>query len=407
MRLKIKKEFSAIYLSVFILLYVSIDTILFGTNENGRVVSQGYFIIFTLSLLWIFKTFLYIRRINRKVLILYFGMMLVLVTTMLSTKDLSFKYLYEMCIITLAFCFCLNVDFGIFKEVYLKIMFFLSAFSVISFVIYEIAPTLTMLFPVVQNSTLYKFYFTGFSMEFANVAYISHRNFGIFREPGVFATFIILALVFELFMSEKHNLKRILVQVAALILTFSTAGYLILMAIVMSYLIFNNQTNPKKKMIVAVFSIIVLLTFARDTNIFESVFEKLFSNNQSKDSRLNSQFVNLYMLFQKPQYSFFGLGFDYVEKNYQIYASALFSSGTHNTNTILRMLSIHGLFYTGIFVSLLWNFSGIQKKIPKSILFLILYLVLSNESIMLNIIIYIIAFYAITNVRKNNENSID
>lgn len=79
------------------------------------------------------------------------------------------------------------------------------------------------------------------------------RNSGPFHEPGAFAVFIVLAIGFNILRNKQLLTKRNVVLSIALITTFSTAGYLSLIALVIAY----YTLLSKKK--IGGFAILILL----------------------------------------------------------------------------------------------------------------------------------------------------
>ena len=71
------------------------------------------------------------------------------------------------------------------------------------------------------------------------------RNFGFARVPGVFAIYIIIALIFETFINENSSVKRIIIFTITLITTFSTTGFIAFGFYLIAILF--NSSNTKSK----------------------------------------------------------------------------------------------------------------------------------------------------------------
>ena len=69
------------------------------------------------------------------------------------------------------------------------------------------------------------------------------RNFGLFREPGVYQMYIILALIIQLFIFSKPNLKITIMYILVLISTFSTTGYIALLLLLGTYMVKRNKNR--------------------------------------------------------------------------------------------------------------------------------------------------------------------
>lgn len=80
------------------------------------------------------------------------------------------------------------------------------------------------------------------------------RNSGMFHEPGAFAVFIELAVVINLFLYKKLFTKVNSVLIIALITTFSTAGYLVMIIIIGYYYIIFMRNK-----IAVIFAVLVFI----------------------------------------------------------------------------------------------------------------------------------------------------
>lgn len=386
-------------ISIFVLIYVSPETLLFGTNNNEQIKNVGYVIIFLLSLYWIlYSCKNNIKKGKNQTYTLVVLITLSIVSMSLSV-DFSIKYFYECMVLILASFFCVNVSFDIFCKYYSKIMFCLALCSVITFVIYEIAYSVLEIFPLIENTGGHEFYNMGLSFVQKKMMYYSHRNYGVFREPGVYVFYLIFAVIIELFYNNEISAKKIVTLSLATFLTFSTAGWIILFFVFFIYLLLINKTlnSGRKKFILSIMIFIGVFYILRNQNfVDEFIFHKFSEGNSSKASRFDSLWLNLRMLTSNPHGFITGLGYSYVENNFEIFADKYNSFATDNTNTIFRMLAIHGVPYVLIIVSLLANFikKFSEQKNVVVFLFLIFLGLLFNENYMLNPILYIMTFYS-------------
>lgn len=386
----------SILVSLFLMLYTSRDTLLFGTNSSGFMKFLGYVAIVILVLYWFF---------NGKISSSYVSISLILIglgcITMLTTGS-NIKCYYVFLLIILSAFFCASVKFDKFVEAYQKIMFFLAVCSIVAFVFYEIAYSVALRFPKFENESGVQFINLFFDMALVKLSYVPHRSFGIFREPGVYMIFLNLALIFELFF-KKNNEKRgvkihVVTYIIAMLLTLSTAGYIIMVLTLILYLFFGSNSRGNKKLKIVVFISIAacFLYFLFDDEMFNSVFGKLFSDNYSKSSRLESINVNLRMLGSNFEHFFTGLGFSFVEQNFSLYSEG--GNMGDNTNTIFRVFATYGFFYVAMLTGLLFKFfTKVKNTFLAVCLFGVFVLCLFNESLIVNILLYLLSFYAIDN----------
>lgn len=71
------------------------------------------------------------------------------------------------------------------------------------------------------------------------------RNAGNFTEPGFFASMLLIAITFNLFITKTFLNRKMVVLIIALATTFSTAGYIGLFTIFMIYFLFKSRSKWK------------------------------------------------------------------------------------------------------------------------------------------------------------------
>jgi hypothetical protein len=391
-----KKIPSRILISVFLILYLSRETLLFGTNSSGTMKLVGYAGMLLLALYWMSKGKITKKRFGVASTFIFLGF-LTLITT-----GIDIKFLYVFLLVIFAAFFCTNVKFDDFVEAYQKIMLFLAVYSIIVFALYEIAYSLILQFPIFENEAGIRFVNLVFDMPMVKIPYHSHRSFSIFREPGVYMVFLNIALMFELFFNKNNQSKRtiahVVIYVIAVALTRSTAGYIVMALVLTLYLFFgsNSQKHKRLKFVIFIVFLAGALWLFFDEDMFNVVFGKLMGDNYSKASRLESVYANVRMIAENIERSLTGLGFSFVEENFAYYSTELNMSD--NTNTIFRLFAIYGVVYISLLMWLIFKFFARVKNTMLAIfLFVAFCLCLFNESLIVNIILYIIAFYALDN----------
>lgn len=188
------------------------------------------------------------------------------------------------------------------------------------------------------------------------------RNQGVFWEPGLFASYILIALVFEILVSKKINIFRFTVLVITLLTTLSTAGILLLIPIFI-LLIERNVKKKRTKTIVLMIlwiMLLLLLVFSNDliswlVSVNSDLFGKLISNDITKITRLNVPFLNLEIFKSHPV---FGAGLAGTTSQFQ--SLKLVYRVDSQTSTSTYMLAVLGIF--GIMYTFLWIKSIIGIK---------------------------------------------
>ena len=387
------------YVFVFAIIYISQDTLLFGTNSNT-----------------LFDTILYISMPVLIVGVFAYGCtknapiqtnvlaatavmcVLTLATLVFAEGSMNPKYFYGCMMYILAFLICTVIPARQFRRVFADIMAGLALFSLAAFAIRYVYPGITQLLPTVVNVNGYQYGNMLFAMIPHDVAYVTFRNYGIFREPGVYQIFLNLALLFLLEDRKEHKPWKLYATVLALVFTFSTAAYIIFGVIVLVNLLTGKiKFSVRLLWQVALAAAVVGYLFVNGIIRYDSaIFTKLFSANASLNSRMGSVLVDWHMGMQSP---ILGNGFEYVEKNFGLTALNLYGlTRLSNTNTILKMFAVYGFVKPCMF--LLGTVLFCKKNLAKKAWLLyvtVFVLLLSNEDIIFNTIIYIIMIYGFMN----------
>lgn len=124
------------------------------------------------------------------------------------------------------------------------------------------------------------------------------RNMGMFWEPGAFQTFIIFAMIIDIFMLNNQSTKTLALYSATVFTTFSTTGYIALVVIYLVIISDNKKISFKTKfglclLLGAAIVIIVLNQSIFFETSYSSVFGKLFRLAESGKSAEHSEGVRL------------------------------------------------------------------------------------------------------------------
>ena len=204
-----------------------------------------------------------------------------------------------------------------------------------------------------------------------------------------------------LYSCEKNKKKYIAVYIIALFFTFSTTGYIALMWIGVSYMLFNNEHKRRLGLNVLYFFIVLiivlLLYLARSTELFDFVFGKIDRTNGSYIARLAGFVINYEIAIDYP---LFGIGSDmrlisdeFINRSLQ--SEIVLGWTRHNTNTLMYQFAAYGIPFGLIFAI---NTFGFGKKMVKGVLgcisvFVTIVLLYTGENLYTSILPYIIVFY--------------
>lgn len=409
MNLSNAKKNKSLFLATLIMIVVSDDTLLFGTNVNSMFVSIKYGILLTTLGVFFISG---IRRINSRTAVRTSAVLcvvmcaLVLITGVINS-DLRTGYFYKCAIFMLSCLFVQKFSFEEFANVFEKIMFFFAVTSAFCTGLATINRSVFSFLPIFYNSAENGFYNLLICM--IPVTGETIRNYSIFREPGVYQMFLILGLIFHTYYGKKFKIYKLVIYLAALVLTYSTTGYFAVIIYMLLYLVKGNQKfSQAEKKYIAVFLMIAGLIFlSLKTDLLSSegvVFDKL--NNMKRHTtiaRFASVFVNIDMWLEKP---IFGNGLISVEYKFPQLCLIRYGYGSpDNTNTLFNELATYGLLYTVIFVigyvKLVKRFS--KRKIEQVMIGLIFMVLLSGEKLTFSPIIYVLMFYGFSNRNHTYE----
>lgn len=247
-------------------------------------------------------------------------MLMVLIASAVLLIPVFVKRDFQMMNFNILLCVYVAVFFSYFISMeklagyYVLFMAFLASYSLIT--CYLLAPLVDRgLFSVpVVNYQDWRI-FHNFVFAFPRIKENYLRNFGMFREPGVYQYFLNLALYCSNFLMTwnkawmKWTVNGILA--VTIVSTFSTTGFgvLVLLAVVL----FFQENLHKDKRVLAVISafavimagvlVVVILKKGTLYNSLYGMVEKLFVINVSSFARYEAIFENLKTFFRNP---FFG-----------------------------------------------------------------------------------------------------
>ena len=287
-----------------------------------------------------------------------------------------------------------------YMRIYCNTLVVIAAASLLfTYVFKGVVESMPSLFPVATNSA---------RINFTNV-YVTYvrrsgteqlRNYGIFREPGVYAIFLIVALGF-LMQQKKAHPAQYGILALALLTTFSLPGYLAVFVLLVSKIRTIGNRRLKNTLIafsillIFIFALLILYTGGGD-NALSGVFEKLNSNSSSFQYRVESLLRNLHVWGKSPV---FGNGIISGNELLQNYPMILYPLKTYqNTSSFTAMLVFFGAGFTLIIWALLFRFC---RNFKGSLLFFAaLAVVLNSQMLIYNTIIYTLVLYGALAVRR-------
>lgn len=185
--------------------------------------------------------------------------------------------------------------------------------SLIAFLLTSIRFGLANRLPIFKSSNNVNCYFWGLSFSYVPGEYYIARNLGLFWEPGAFQTYVILALIYELF--NGGGLLPRVVYTATVLTTLSSTGIVCLLLV---WIVYGFTTGNKREsvLLLAILGCVLSLLYLRLDFLPDSIrfnlIDKVQSvfNGNSKEyvtvtTRMNSIKYGIDLLLEKP---FCGIG---------------------------------------------------------------------------------------------------
>lgn len=317
--------------------------------------------------------------------------LLVLNVAVVGFRDIGRTNGYFLVLMNLALAYSITVcvDPQKFRYLFVRFMTVISGVSLVcTYLLKPLLSRMPLLFPVVYNSVGYGFIDAHLCYVMKNAGY--YRNYGLFREPGVFAIFLCLALLFVLCSEKnlKHRGWTILLLTAGIISTFSTTGYLAAMAITAIWLVKDRKRfaggGTWLTVILAVLMVLGFLWIS-DDNLITDVFEKLSGTHSSMRYRLETIINGL-----RVSWKHYFLGVGILRGTEQMRALNMMSK-YHNTSTIITMLVYFGLPALCIYVGALGRFC--RRVLGSGLYMLPLLFLLNAQQFIYNPIWYALVLY--------------
>lgn len=391
---------------VFILMYVSEDVLLFATNSDKTLFNVKMVVLPVLIIGMLLWNIFHRRNYSKASIIWVLATILNVAITCGLMGELDNRNLYSVVMILLSVTVVNNVTESEFVDCYTKIMMFLAVFSLIQYLVFLIIYPVTLWAPQVVNINGLQFsnwiFTNSLNREYYEI--MPYRNWGIYREPGVYVVFLMLALIFELFFREKPKKINVIVFVLTIFTTFSTAGYIVAAIVILVY-VFQFKENMGKKLVTLLgvatgaAAIIVVLNLL-DVPIYHWVFEKLTREGGSADSRFGSVLSNLFLFARSPLW---GNGWVKMAQESETIQTVIVTE--HNTNTQLIFFAVYGITYgIAMLGGSIRFFTGQKRGLVGLLLALCWIMALSNENLTLNVVVYLIAVYGWVKPRYSEKN---
>lgn len=393
---RITKALTGLFL--FLLLYLARDTLV-TSGVLGFYKAQAC-LMAVLAMAGIVFLWWNRRKLKEIVLDKRIGFLLICAGVLL--LPMAAKRDWQLMYGSVLICVCAAVFFSYFlscreaAKYYVVILAVLGAYSVLAAYLLRLLPDGgVMKVPVFYNQGDVEFY--NFYLSFVPLTYVKNRNFGIFREPGVYQFFLILGLYLNHYQvcwkREKAMWAVCGILTITMVSTFATGGIaeLGLFWIVL----FFDKKLYRKKWVWALLLVLLILAGAlagycihEENGLYWEVYDMLIGKftyqEESLGDRLGSVLVNLEAFSKNP---FFG----------QKIALVLYAID-NNTASSLIVFAVFGLLggllHMAGWVALVWK-KG-QKLWVNVLLLLILCMAFNTQNLMADLFFWLFPTMALT-----------
>lgn len=280
---------------------------------------------------------------------------------------------------------------------YVLILSVIAVYSMVATYILRALPDRGLLpVPVFHNSLDVAFY--NFGISYVSIEYCFSRNFGIFREPGVYQYFIMLGLFLNSYVvSWDKEWKLWLVNgILALVMlsTFATGGYveLFIFALV---LFFDKKLYQKKItwIVIGVGAVAATAVFlyayaTRQYNylyweLYGMVISKFMGGEESSTDRIGSLIANVTFFLKNP---LFGGKL-----------AKVLSAMENNTSSTTLMFAIFGLFggalHVAGWIALVWKKE--RSRIVNLALLMVLFMSFNTQNLIADVFFWLLPTMAL------------
>lgn len=393
-----KKNNAFVALLLFALLFLARDTLvstaILGVNR-GIFLQVGLAAAVTVALLIKNRRDLKAILTDQRMLLafLYAAMLLI---PMVLKQDWQMMYLSVLVCLMIAVLMTYLTSWRQAAKYYVIIMTALGIYSVLATYILRILPDKGILsVPVFYNKMDVMFHNFGFA--FVSDTFVKDRNFGIFREPGVYQYFIILALVLNNYMVTWDKQWRLwFVNVAlaiTMVTTFATGGVAELSLLVLVVFFDKKLYRDKRARIAAIAIVtaaivIVIYSIIQKNALYWALWDmivwKLMMGSDSASDRSMSLAMNLELFLRSPL-----LGTKLFDVLYALH------NNTSSSTIMMAGFGIPGaLVHVAAWLAMIWE-KG-RKLWVNLALVLILFVSFNTQNIIADLFFWLFPVMALT-----------
>lgn len=337
---------------IILLLFTSTDTVLFGTNSNRLFI----YVPRIMALLMCFVIPLIKKDAMRKDLqTLLLALTMVSITVLSGTLNHTEMVTIISRILPIMIAFTISRYYSI--NSYIKAFDkFLYAITIVSIPLQLVAiatPRIILSMPAIinENEMIFRTIYFCSVIQDRNIGNsIFTRMSGPFWEPGAYAFYLCMGIMFQVFFSEKQSVKRIVIYVIGLLLTYSTTGYIAFGVLIMAYMVQkrNIKNNNMKVAVSVILGLIAALgVFSSDSQLTNFVFGKIIDAAPTTNVRKASLIGGMHIALDHPWLGVGGLAGQYMPDYASLHE---FGNSSVLANTFVHQFANYGFVFGILFV---------------------------------------------------------
>ena len=267
---------------VLVTILVSDDTLFFGTPGNDTFILIKYVVLFGLYV-WLITSYHHTVSHDSLTKIICGVMCGCVIFSGIINSDLRLGVFYKCFILMLSLVIASKLRYNEYSKAFTDIIVVIATISVVFMSIATISLSLLSFAPVYTNIADQPFYNFLVFLVPTDVEHL--RNYGFFREPGVFQMYLIMALIFNTYSTNNFKLKYFIILSIALVFTYSTTGFIAYGVFLIVFFLQSKKNRIAKSILRKItLLLIVSITFlSLKTDLLSSegmIFDKFENTNR-------------------------------------------------------------------------------------------------------------------------------
>lgn len=313
----------------------------------------------------------------------------IMILPMICKQDWQIMYFSVLLCLYIGIFFSFFLDYRDAAKYYVLILTAIGAYSVIAtYGLRQLPDRDIFHVPVFYNSIGHMFHHFGFSI--VSDEYVRMRNFGIFREPGVYQYFILLALFLNNYTVRWEKERSIwlvnLVLAVTMLSTLATGG-IVELALLAVCVFFHKKLYKSKKawlligLAAAVFAVFLFLVVQQKGELYWTIYGSFISKfepgAESSSDRVNAILKDLGFFLDNPLFG--GI------------LAEVFDAVPNNTTSTMLMFALFGLgggvLHMLCWGTLVWNTE--RSAASNLFLLLILFMAFNTQNLIANVFFWL------------------